>query len=95
MGGVLTGTTLAIARAAGETAPLLFLTSLGANSYADANPLHPLQSMTYVIFTYSDLSDPASQAKAWATAFTLMCFVLVTSLAAKLAMARYRKKLGG
>ena len=51
--------------------------------------------MTYVIFTYSDLSDPASQAKAWATAFTLMCFVLATSLAAKLAMARYRKKLGG
>jgi phosphate transport system permease protein len=95
MGGVLTGTTLAIARAAGETAPLLFLTSLGTTSYADMNPLHPLQSMTLFIFTNSDLADPALQAKAWATAFTLMCFVLVTSLAAKLAMARYRKKLGG
>ena len=95
MGGVLTGTTLAIARAAGETAPLLFLTSLGTTSYADMNPLHPLQSMTLFIFTNSDLADPALQAKAWATAFTLMCFVLVTRLAAKLAMARYRKKLGG
>jgi len=95
MGGVLTGTTLAIARAAGETAPLLFLTSLGTTSYADMNPLHPLQSMTLTIFTYSDQADPASQAKAWATAFTLMCFVLFTSLAAKLAMARYRKKLEG
>jgi len=95
MGGVLTGTTLAIARAAGETAPLLFLTSLGASSYADANPLHQLQSMTFAIFIYAEQADPAFQAKAWATAFTLMCFVLVTSLAAKLAMARYRKKLEG
>jgi phosphate transport system permease protein len=95
LGGILTGTTLAIARAAGETAPLLFLTALGTTSYADANPFHPLQSMTFAIFTYSDQADPAFQAKAWAAAFTLMCFVLATSLAAKLAMARYRKKLGG
>jgi phosphate transport system permease protein len=95
IGGILTGTTLAIARAAGETAPLLFLTSLGSSSQADANPLHPLQSMTLLIFEYSDQADPAYQAKAWAAAFTLMCFVLVTSLSAKLALARYRKKLGG
>jgi phosphate transport system permease protein len=95
LGGILTGTTLAIARAAGETAPLLFLSSLGSSGTADANPLHPLQSMTLTIFEYSDMSDPSFQAKAWATAFTLMCFVLLTSLSAKLALARYRKKLGG
>ena len=95
LGGILTGTTLAIARVAGETAPLLFLTSLGTSSTANANPLHPLQSLTLVIFSYSDQADPAYQSKAWAAAFTLMCFVLVTSLAAKLALARYRKKLGG
>src|SRR5664280_3392553 len=95
LGGILTGTTLAIARVAGETAPLLFLASLGTSSTADANPLHPLQSLTLVIFSYSDQADPAYQSKAWAAAFTLMCFVLFTSLAAKLALARYRKKLGG
>jgi phosphate transport system permease protein len=95
MGGIFTGTTLAIARATGETAPLLFLTSLGSSSQVDANPLHPLQSMTLLIFEYSDQADPAYQAKAWAAAFTLMCFVLLTSLSAKLALARYRKKLGG
>ena len=94
-GGILTGTTLAIARVAGETAPLLFLTSLGTSSQADANPFHPLQSLTLVIFEYSDEPSPAAQAKAWAAAFVLMCFVLLTSLAAKLALARYRKKLGG
>jgi phosphate transport system permease protein len=95
IGGIFTGTTLAIARAAGETAPLLFLTSLGLTSHADVNPLHQLQSMTLVIFEYSDQADPAYQAKAWAAAFTLMCFVLLTSLSAKLALAHYRKKLGG
>ena len=93
LGGILTGTTLAIARAAGETAPLLFLTSLGTSASADSNPLHPLQTMTLAIFQYFEL--PGFEAKAWAAAFTLMCFVLVTSLGAKLAMARYRKKLGG
>lgn len=94
-GGILTGTTLAIARVAGETAPLLFLTSLGASSQVDWNPFHPLQSLTLVIFEYSDQASPAYQSKAWAAAFVLMCFVLFTSLAAKLALARYRKKLGG
>ena len=53
MGGILTGTTLAIARIAGETAPLLFLSSLGSSGIADGNPLHPLQSMTLTIFEYS------------------------------------------
>ncbi|HEY5159470.1 MAG TPA: phosphate ABC transporter permease PstA [Gaiellaceae bacterium] len=95
LGGIFTGTTLAIARVAGETAPLLFLTSLGTSSTADANPFHPLQSLTLVIFSYSEQADPAYQSKAWAAAFTLMCFVLFTSLAAKLTLARYRKKLGG
>lgn len=95
IGGILTGTTLAIARVAGETAPLLFLTSLGVSSHADTNPLHPLQSLTLIIFEYSDSPYPGFQAKAWAAAFTLMCFVLLTSLSAKLALAHYRKKLEG
>ena len=95
LGGIFTGTTLAIARGAGETAPLLFLSSLGSTTQADANPAHPLGSMTLSIFLNSDNPSPDIQAKAWAAAFTLMCFVLITSLSAKLALARYRKKLGG
>jgi phosphate transport system permease protein len=94
-GGIITGTTLAIARAMGETAPLLFLSSLGSNNHVGLNPLHPLQTLTLTIFEYSDQPDPGFQAKAWAAAFVLMVFVLVTSLTAKLALARYRKKLGG
>jgi phosphate transport system permease protein len=95
LGGILTGTTLAIARAAGETAPILFLSSLGTTASADWNPLHPLWTLTLLIFTYSEQASPALQAKAWAAAFGLMCFVLITNLSAKLALSRYRKKLGG
>jgi phosphate transport system permease protein len=95
LGGILTGTTLAIARAAGETAPLLFTSSLGNASEVSLNPLKPLYSLTQVIFQYSDQPDASFQAKAWAAAFTLMCFVLFTNLAAKLALARYRRKFGG
>src|SRR5207253_10377719 len=67
LGGILTGTTLAIARAAGETAPLLFTSSLTANAVT-TNPSHPLQSVTLSIFQLSESPDPADHAKAWAAA---------------------------
>jgi phosphate transport system permease protein len=94
LGGILTGATLAVARAAGETAPLLFASSLGARDAIDWNPLHPATSLTLTIFEYSDQADPSFQAKAWAAAFVLMLLVLVTSLGAKLLLARTRRKLG-
>jgi phosphate transport system permease protein len=93
LGGILTGTTLAIARAAGETAPLLFASSLGARDAIDWNPTHPVTSLTLTVFEYSDQADPSFQSKAWAAAFILMIFVLVTSLGAKLLLARTRRKL--
>jgi phosphate transport system permease protein len=93
-GGIVTGTTLAIARAAGETAPLLFTSSLASATRTDANPLHPLYSLTEVIFVYFDQPDPSKVAKAWGAAFLLMMFVLATSLSAKLMLARTRRRLG-
>ncbi|MGZ4359705.1 MAG: phosphate ABC transporter permease PstA [Gaiellaceae bacterium] len=93
-GGIITGTTLAVARAAGETAPLLFTSSLASSTTTDANPLHPLFSLTEVIFIYFDTGDPSKVAKAWGAAFLLMMFVLITSLSAKLLLARTRRKLG-
>jgi phosphate transport system permease protein len=93
-GGIITGTTLAIARAAGETAPLLFTSSLASATTTSANPLHALYSLTEVIFIYFDQPDPVKVQKAWGAAFLLMMFVLVTSLTAKMLLARARKKLG-
>jgi len=92
-GGIMTGTTLAVARAAGETAPLLFTCSL-ATGIVRANPHFPLQSVPIAIFSLSESPDPADHARAWGAAFVLIAFVLVVSILSRLALARSRRKLG-
>ena len=92
VGGILTGTILAVARAAGETAPLLFTTAL-AGQLVNTNPREPLQSVPLAIFQLSESPDPNDHAKAWAAAAVLMTFVLVVSLAARVLLARNRRKL--
>lgn len=92
MGGILTGTTLAIARVAGETAPLLFTCSLAATTVT-WDPRQPVQSMPLTIFTYAEQPDPSYHAQAWATGAVLLAFVLVVSLISKLVLARSRRKL--
>src|SRR5439155_151141 len=83
---------VALARAAGETAPLLFTTSIAANAVT-WDPRQPVLSIPYDIFVLSESADPADHARAWALGFVLICFVLVTSLTARLLLARYRKRL--
>jgi phosphate transport system permease protein len=91
--GILTGTTLAVARAAGETAPLIFTSSIAGNAL-NTDPVHQaLASVPFAIFEYSEAPDPALHAQAWAAAFVLICFVLLTSLSARLLLARSRRKL--
>jgi phosphate transport system permease protein len=92
-GGILTGTTLAIARAAGETAPLLF-TCVLAGTTVDWDPTHSVNSIPYTIFQYSEAPDPALHEQAWALAFVLIAFVLLTSLTARFLLERSRRKLG-
>jgi phosphate transport system permease protein len=92
-GGILTGTTLAIARAAGETAPLLFTCAI-AGQTVDWNPSHSVQSIPLTIFNYSESADPALHEQAWAAALVLIVFVLVTSLTARLVLERSRRKVG-
>ncbi len=94
LGGIVTGTTLAIARAAGETAPLLFVCSI-FGQVVSTDPSQPVASIPVVIFEYSESPDKNLNAQAWAAAFVLITFVLVTSLLARLALDRQRRKLGG
>jgi phosphate transport system permease protein len=91
--GLVTGSLLAIARAAGETAPLLFTSSL-AGQVVDWNPTHPVNSIPFTIFQYSEAPDPALHEQAWALAFVLIAFVLATSLTARFLLERSRRKLG-
>ena len=92
-GGILTGTTLAVARAAGETAPLLF-TSAIAGTFVSWDPRQALASIPVTIFEYSESPDPALHEQAWAAAFVLIAFVLATSLLARGLLDRSRRKLG-
>jgi phosphate transport system permease protein len=94
VGGILTGTVLAVARAAGETAPLLFTSSIFANA-VQTDVTKALPNIPVLIFTYSEQPDPALHEQAWAAALVLMAFVLLASIGAKALLARSRRKLTG
>jgi phosphate transport system permease protein len=93
IGGIVTGTTLAVARAAGETAPLLFTCAI-AGQLVSWNPALSTASIPVTIFQYSESPDRNLNAQAWAAAFVLIAFVLVTSLIARIFLERSRRKLG-
>ena len=93
IGGIVTGAVLAVARVAGETAPLLFTSSVGVASGADWNPLHALQTVPVAIFELSESDNPGDHARAWAAAFVLLMFILITSLSARWLANRSRRKL--
>jgi phosphate transport system permease protein len=92
-GGIVTGTILAVARAAGETAPLLFTTSIFSNAVS-TDLSHSMPNIPVLIFIYSEQPDAALHQDAWAAALVLIGFVLVASLIAKLLLARSTRKLG-
>ena len=92
LGGIVTGATLGIARAAGETAPILFTSTLFTNTVS-TDPHHPVASVPFIIFTYSESPDPNLHKQAWAAAFVLIVFVLVTSLTARFILHRAARKL--
>jgi phosphate transport system permease protein len=94
LGGIMTGTVIAIARAIGETAPLLFVSSIYGTGIS-WNPTQALPNFPVQILIWSESDDPADHRRAWASALVLLLFVLLTSLIARLALARTRKKLSG
>lgn len=94
IGGILTGTVLAVARVAGETAPLLFTSSL-VGSQISWNPTHALQTVPLSIFELSESPDPKDHARAWAAAFVLLLFILCASLSARWLAARSARRIAG
>lgn len=92
-GGIVTGTVLAVARAAGETAPLLFTTSIFSNAVT-TDMSHAMPNIPVLIFIYSEQPDTALHQDAWAAAVVLIGFVLVASLLARLLLSRATRNLG-
>ena len=93
IGGILTGAVIAVARVAGETAPLLFTSSIAANAVS-FDVTHALPTLPVAIFAFSESADPAEQALGWAAALVLIVFVLVLNVLAKLFAGRKQRRLG-
>ncbi|MEA2553449.1 MAG: phosphate transport system permease protein pstA [Fimbriimonadaceae bacterium] len=81
--GVITGILLAIARVAGETAPLLF-TAFG-NDQVSTKLTEPVSSLTLKIYTYAQSPYDDWVAQAWAGALLLVIIILVISVTARFA----------
>lgn len=86
LGGIVTGALVAMARIAGETAPLLF-TALG-NAFWSTSLKAPIAALPLQIFTYAITPYDDWVAQAWAGALVLVAIVFVISLAARIVTRR-------
>jgi phosphate transport system permease protein len=90
IGGIVSGALLAIARAAGETAPLLFtiltVTTANPNIFSGPNTAIPAQ-----IFTNATSPYTGAQARAWGAALTLIVIAFVLMIAARFITARFTR----
>jgi phosphate transport system permease protein len=94
IGGILTGVVIAVARVAGETAPLLFTSSIAANQIS-GDVTHALPTLPVTIFVFSESPDPGEQAAGWAAALVLIAFALVMNVLAKVFARRKQRGLEG
>jgi len=78
---IATGVVLGIARAAGETAPLIF-TALFSPFWADGL-LNPIASMSVLIYNYAIMPYEAQISLAWAASFVLVVMILAANLLAR------------
>ncbi|MFL5739361.1 MAG: phosphate ABC transporter permease PstA [Flavisolibacter sp.] len=89
--GILSGIMLAIARVAGETAPLLF-TAFG-NPYLSTNVLKPMQSLPLLIFNYATSPYDEWHDLAWGASTILLIWVLLLNISTKLVTRKWKVQL--
>ncbi len=86
--GILSGVLLAVARAAGETAPLLF--TIGAATAVNWNPFKgPNTALSVQIFSNASQPFPAAQERAWAAALTLITLTFILLVLSRLVAGRF------
>ncbi len=95
LGGLITGAVLGVARVAGETAPLLFTSSIFSNFGLSTNPSVALPNIPVTIFTLSESPSPQDHARAWAAALVLILLVLLLSVTARTFYERSRRRIRG
>jgi phosphate transport system permease protein len=95
LGGLITGSVLGVARVAGETAPLLFASSIYSNLAITTNPAQAMPNIPVTIFELSESPSPQDHAQAWAAALVLIAFVLILSVVARTFHERSRRRIRG
>jgi phosphate transport system permease protein len=90
--GVVTGALLAVARAAGETAPLLF-TSLG-NRFMNLDPSKAMSALPLIVYHDALTPYPDLVTTAWGAALVLVLLTLLVNLASRLALRRQLRLAG-
>jgi phosphate transport system permease protein len=93
LSGILTSTVLAVARAAGETAPLLLLCSVFDPRYFNGHIGEALPNIPVTIFELSEEGNPEGFARAWGAGLVLVSGILFASLAARALLARSKRRL--
>jgi phosphate transport system permease protein len=88
LSGIVTGIILAVARVAGETAPLLF-TAFGS-PFMSFSLFKPVNSMPLMVFTYVTSPYPEWHSLAWGASFVLLAFVLTLNILAKLGIRKWK-----
>ncbi len=86
MPGIITGIVLALARIAGETAPLIF--TAFNNRYWSTSLTQPISTLTVQVYTYAQSPYDDWHRQAWAGALVLISLVLVCSILARFATRR-------
>ncbi len=93
VGGILTSTVLAVARAAGETAPLLLIDSQFDARFYQLNPFEAVPNVPVRIFQLSEEANPDGFTEAWGLSLILVSLILFASLGARALLARSKRKI--
>jgi phosphate transport system permease protein len=90
--GVVTGVLLALARAVGETAPVLLVVGPTISNLWAWTPAKPMTPMPLLIFGYSQAQFPSQRAAAWGVAFALVALVVILTVTSRLVSNRMRRE---
>jgi len=93
LGGILTAVVLAVARAAGETAPLILASSVFDSKEVILNMSQPMPNVPVRIFQLSEEGNPEGIAQAWGMSLVLVTLILLASLGARAMHARSLRKM--
>lgn len=91
--GIVTSTLLSVARAAGETAPVLLISSLASGESFQLNPLHEIPNVPVRIFQLSEEANPEGFTEAWGLSLILIVIILALGLSSRYLLNRSKRKM--